>query len=335
MHTRDEPSTQCPVCLTSLRATANSSSTVGLPIYFYECPTCGRFAASYVDWYNLTSKRHRVEWQHVSALLREHTITGSRPILLLDRDPGDLGLPTSDAAPSVLPMRLQELLQRWPRTVPERIDRTLINFCRLSDHAGAAVTFHLADPVLGFANHEREFDFHVKALESRGHLFVAGSFATVTSSGWTKFDDLTRGQPSNEKPAFVAMWYGGDAQREAMDEAFNAGISPAIARAGYKANRADIAEHNEWIMDEVLGAIRQAPFVVADFTGHRNGVYFEAAFARGLGIPVVHTCRQDEFGNAHFDTQQLNHVLWDSPADLKERLYHRIVGSIGHGPLPT
>lgn len=68
----------------------------------------------------------------------------------------------------------------------------------------------------------------------------------------------------------------------------------------------DQVEHNEHIMDKILAMIRIAPFVVADFTHHRNGVYFEAGFAKGLGIPVVSCCRQDEFEKAHCDTKQLN-----------------------------
>ena len=41
------------------------------------------------------------------------------------------------------------------------------------------------------------------------------------------------------------------------------------------------------------GRPRHGGLVVADFTGHRGGVYFEAGFARGLGIPVVWTCHKE------------------------------------------
>jgi nucleoside 2-deoxyribosyltransferase len=87
-------------------------------------------------------------------------------------------------------------------------------------------------------------------------------------------------------------------------------------------------------MDRVLGGIRLAPFVIADFTGHRNGVYLEAGFARGLGIPVIHTCLEDQLDEAHFDTKQLNHVLWSTPEELCLKLYHRIMSTIGQGPNP-
>lgn len=42
-------------------------------------------------------------------------------------------------------------------------------------------------------------------------------------------------------------------------------------------------EHSNKIDDEIIGEIRRSAFIVADFTGHRGGVYFEAGFAMGLG----------------------------------------------------
>jgi hypothetical protein len=87
-------------------------------------------------------------------------------------------------------------------------------------------------------------------------------------------------------------------------------------------------------MDKVFGDIRRAPFLVADFTEHRNGVYLEAGFARGLGIPVIHTCRKDHLDKTHFDTAQFNHVVWSTAEELKTKLFHRIIASIGEGPHP-
>jgi len=57
-----------------------------------------------------------------------------------------------------------------------------------------------------------------------------------------------------------------------------------------------------------------------------DGVYFEAGFARGLNIPVIHTCKEPEFERAHFDTQQLPHLLWSNPAGLRDKLYYWIRG---------
>ncbi len=64
---------------------------------------------------------------------------------------------------------------------------------------------------------------------------------------------------------------------------------------------------------------------VAHFTGNRGGVYFEAGFALGLGIPVIWTCHKDRISDLHFDTRQYNHIDWKDVIDLRERLYNRIM----------
>ena len=37
-------------------------------------------------------------------------------------------------------------------------------------------------------------------------------------------------------------------------------------------------------------------------------VYFEVGFTKGLGIPVIWTCREDDFDDLLFDTKQYNHI---------------------------
>jgi len=60
----------------------------------------------------------------------------------------------------------------------------------------------------------------------------------------------------------------------------------------------------------------------------RGGVYFEAGFAMGLGIPVIWTVRKDQIEQVHFDTRQYNHIVYDSPEDLKQKLCNRIRATI-------
>lgn len=70
--------------------------------------------------------------------------------------------------------------------------------------------------------------------------------------------------------------------------------------------------------------IRESRFVVADVTGHRPGVYYEAGFAFGLTLPVIWTCRSDHRNDIHFDTRQFNHIFWETPEDLKEQLSNTV-----------
>ncbi len=97
--------------------------------------------------------------------------------------------------------------------------------------------------------------------------------------------------------------------------------------------RVDKKEHNDKVDDLIIASIKESRFVVADFTGHRGGVYFEAGFAMGLGLPVIWSCRQDEVEKLHFDIRQYNCVTWTTAAELQEKLYNRIRATIGVGPL--
>lgn len=94
----------------------------------------------------------------------------------------------------------------------------------------------------------------------------------------------------------------------------------------------DNVEHVNRIDDQVIAEIKKAAFVVADFTGHRGGVYFEAGFALGLGIPVIWTCRKDAMEDLHFDIRQYNTIDWESDEELARRLQHRIEATVGEGP---
>ena len=70
-------------------------------------------------------------------------------------------------------------------------------------------------------------------------------------------------------------------------------------------------------------------------TGHRGGVYFEAGFAHGLGLPVIYMLREDDQNDIHFDVRQQNFILW-LPDDLpgaRKRLENRIRATLGQGPL--
>ena len=172
-------------------------------------------------------------------------------------------------------------------------------------------------------------------LEQDGFVSTRNYHVFLTSAGWSYLEGLNRsGADSNQ--AFVAMWF--DAQ---MSEAYEEGLAPALRDAGYIPVRIDRKEHNNKIDDEIIAEIRLSKFVVADFTSGafemngnvvhipRGGVYYEAGYARGLGMDVIACVRDDQIGQVHFDTRQISHVLWSTAAELRERLYNRIIATIG------
>ena len=154
---------------------------------------------------------------------------------------------------------------------------------------------------------------------------------TPTAKGWQKIDELVTKLP-NTTQAFVAMWFN-----EAVNGAYTDEIALAIASCGYRPARIDKKEHNNKIDDEIIAEIRRSKFLVADFTCEkekvRGGVYFEAGFAMGLGIPVIWTVQKDLLDDVHFDTRQYNYIVWDTPETLRRLLAARIGAVIGDGPL--
>ena len=158
--------------------------------------------------------------------------------------------------------------------------------------------------------------------------FITGAGAdnfqiTLSPEGWKRVQPLPRlgGIPGR---CFVAKWF--DAS---MNDVFELGISRAVVDCGLPAPiRIDRKEHNNQITDEIMAEIRDAEFVIADFSGNRGGVYYEAGFARGLGRPVIHCCRDTDFDDRHFDTKLINHIKWSDAADLRHKLANRIKATI-------
>jgi hypothetical protein len=144
----------------------------------------------------------------------------------------------------------------------------------------------------------------------------------LTVEGWNAIAPSAGGVPGT---CFVAMSFARD-----LEDAFRLGIRPAIEQdCGFRAIRVDKVPHNREITDQIIAGIRGAQFVVADFTGHRQGVYYEAGFAQGLGRPVVRTCHARDFGALHFDTRQFVHLEWSEPNDLRDRLAAHVRATIG------
>ena len=242
------------------------------------------------------------------------------------------------------PIYYQELLKQWPTTVGEKIDRTLCNLGRLSSKGGDVIDVTAQGLQCVFAEDNNEEVFLLDSLEqiglidrSRSHL--TAKRASLTAMGWQRFEELRRtNRPENS--VFVAMWYGieksadGSENRDRepeMNELYQQ-IEEAVKATGYKATRADLNQHNNFIMDQVIADMKEAPFVISDLTGHRNGVYFEAGFARGLNLEVIHTCKDTDFDKAHFDVKQINTIKWAAPADIVKPLMDRIRATVGRGP---
>ena len=155
-----------------------------------------------------------------------------------------------------------------------------------------------------------------KAMKENGRVYE------LTVSGWQELEPILTpgGVPGR---CFVAMWFD-----DSMDVIYSEGIEPGVRDAGFAAYRVKEDPTNKGVTDLVLSEIRRAQFVVADFTGQRQSVYYEAGFAQGIGREVIWCCRESEVGFLTFDTRHLGHVVWKDVSDLRLKLARSIQANI-------
>lgn len=216
-------------------------------------------------------------------------------------------------------------------TVREKLDGLLKLLVESNPIPGTPITFKPArDFPLIFAANMLEAKFLLEQLDARGLIRLVKNvgYSDVTADGYERLEKIEASSYKSSGNAFVAMWFD-----KSRDPIYKDAIEPAIREAGYKPLRIDKTEHVNRIDDEIIAELRQCRFQVADFTGQRAGVYFEAGFMLGLGRNVYWMCENSELANVHFDTRQYNFIDYESVKDAKRRLYNRIMAIEGRGPV--
>lgn len=155
-----------------------------------------------------------------------------------------------------------------------------------------------------------------------GKLKIGGeiSFSDYTFDGIQYIENLEEPNISS-KNIFVAFNF-----EKGLSEIFSTYIKQGIEELGlnYVVVNQNTTKHNKAISDEIIAKLKSSRIVIADFTNHRNSVYFEAGFAMGMKIPIVWTCREGHTEDLSFDTRQYPHLVWKDGEDLKEQIMNRI-----------
>ena len=231
--------------------------------------------------------------------------------------------------PQLTDERIQHVIASPKPGIGERADRLLSYAIRRQQNLSD--TFNSYDPALIAVTYSRnndELQYVVQYLCDAAlvkHITMGGA-TEITPAGHMHYEELQAHQSASAQ-GFVAMWFD-----PTMRDAYNNGFEVGVRDAGYDPLRVDQVEHVGKIDDEIISQIGRSRFVVADFTGQRGGVYFEAGFALGLNLPVFWTCRKNEIEELHFDIRQFNCIDWTEPPELAERLQKRIEAVIGAGP---
>jgi hypothetical protein len=282
--------------------------TSGRDIFHVKCRRCGRF--------NITE-------QALIALGQEHKPGLSSVCRRASSD---------KSVVEILSTNIEHLLKSLPQySPPEKLDNMLQQMAEMTPSLGEYTQFDKdVDYPLLVVSRPSEVDYLMQELLRREYLDGTVDGVALTMRGWEHLEEIKqRGRASSR--CFVAMWFD-----RSMNEIYEEAIEPAVSEAGYAPLRIDKLEHINRIDDEIIGQVKRSRFMVADFTGQRHGVYFEAGLMLGLGRSVIWMCRKDaltEGGGLHFDVRQFNFIAYESTTEAKKRLYDRILAVEGEGPL--
>lgn len=302
---------QCPICL------LENQKVVGTYDHRdktkYDCYRCGSYKISSIAE-NFIKRGNKSS--QLSGWLRERK---------------ELGIEIPELTESVV----KDIISNLPSYNPLEKQNKLLNAIKLqTEYPGKSVPLIAAHSAsLAWAQNEDELRYYLKSLMERGLLENIGdpkkiltdpmSKMVITAKGWEHLENDTSSFVSKTQ-SFVAMSFDSN-----LLPVYKNAIAPAIEAAGYRPYRVDSSPHIDRIDAKIIAEIRNSRFLVADVTQQKSGVYYEAGFAYGLGLPVIWCVRHDDLVNVHFDTRQYFHIVWQSEADLRERLADSIIATIG------
>ena len=240
-------------------------------------------------------------------------------------------LPDNNPPSAIFPEDLERVTSEISElSITDQFDSALKVICGMCPDVGRPSRFNYEDDWPLIPAHSAESAlFIVRELAKGGFLETDRDGSPFPPRPtWKAYVRLQEMQSAgrNSEIGFVAMSFASDQFSVYKDV-----IRPAIEDAGYRPFRVDQNEHNRRIDDEIIAGIRRCRFLVADFTQQKNGVYFEAGMALGLGRNVIWMCNDSEKERLHFDTRQFNHIMYSDFAQARKALTNRIVALEGQG----
>ena len=290
----------------------------------YDCDYCGTYILDSEEFDILIKDENKFK---MACVLNERRLKGFGGLALDDETKKE------DLVCGYPRISISELLAQFPQTAGEFLNRILLNLSRLVPAQRPFSVIHLnfkkPDNLYLFTKDTGECMTIIQELSEHG-LIRDGISTTeelrkiLTSRSWEIIENLQQ-TAIDSKRVFVAMWFD-----KSMDDYYKDGIKKAIEEAGYVPVRIDLKDFNEKICDEIIVEIKRAKFMIADCSEYRTAVFFEAGFAKGLGREVIFTVRKEDVEKLkeYFDTRQYNHIVYDSPEDLRKKLYNRIGATI-------
>ena len=294
---------QCGLCDYPLQKIFSDSRN----FFSYDCWRCGSVKIT-EDAVLLLKGHPEIERPKLSGFCRERHELKKLPVEILTNN-------------------LKSLIAGTPNSISQKENKILEHIKRNTDYFGKNVVLEwMRDFPIAYAVNKDEFKFLIEHISNTGYIDGNGDGkefqAHLTVDGLNYIDSI-KSQFLDTNQVFVAMWFD-----ESLDNIYQKGFSRAISDCGFHPIRIDLIHHNDKIDDRIIVEIKRSKFLIADFTGNRGGVYFEAGLAIGLEIPVIWSCKEDEIQKVHFDTRQFNHIVWKDKEDLYSKLCDRIRATI-------
>ena len=302
----DEIKDKCEVCVDQMATTLPSGGFDGI---HQDCPRCGEFKLSGTACSMMRRGLGRDRRALLSGWVRNQNRLGSVPMI------------TSENIKMILATPLPSVLER----ASALLDEAVVGLKGLGD------MFNISEPrflAATYSSTAEDVNYLLGILRDKGlaEARTIGGGCEILPAGYIRLDEM-KGRRTISANGFVAMSFHPE-----LNETYSDGFQVGILGAGYDPVRMDQIEHINRIDDEIIRQINSSKFVVADFTGHRGGVYFEAGYALGIGIPVFWTCRKSDMTDLHFDIRQFNCIDWQTPEELANRLQVRLEAVLGRGP---
>jgi len=226
-----------------------------------------------------------------------------------------------------------DLMMLFLKNSPELIEYQDSNSYRITyEHTGSDIDYELIkylDDILiksWMKDYFELFKYSQKGIEKN---YINGrnennidifSFNNLTFDGLQYLESLDQPNKSS-KNIFVAFNFSDE-----LNAIFNTYVKEAIEELGftYTIVNQSSTDHDKAISDEIIAKLKSSRIIIADFTNHRNSVYFEAGFAMGMKIPIIWTCKKGHIDELSFDTRQYPHLVWRDGEDLKKQISDRI-----------
>ncbi len=295
---------KCPICELEAQSTTHQdydNQTI------CDCKRCGKFLI-YELAKGLINEENRSK---LSGWLREQS--------LYDRD-----------CPNLDRSYLERVIGELPDYTPLEKQNKLLNAIgKMTSYPGENLPILINHNLsLAWSKNRTEFEYYLNALKDRGFLnrvsnTIHRNFLQITVSGWEHIE-MCDVDIESRSQVFIAMSFS-----EKLDKIYINAIKPAVEESGYTPCRVDQIPHIDRIDAKIITEIKKSRFLVADVTEQKAGVYYEAGFASGLGIPVIWCVHKNDLDDVHFDTRQYNHIVWGTEDQLKEDLINIISATIG------